>query len=109
MAANRSASRWNARAKYYACDARETHVDNAPESEMDLLIVNPPRAGLKSGIARIDVLSPRHIFMMSCNLSTLSTDLKALEERGYRAEQLSGYDMFPFTNHREITVFMSRG
>jgi 23S rRNA (uracil1939-C5)-methyltransferase len=47
---------------------------------------------------------------VSCNLPTLTRDLRALSERGYEVEMVKVVDMFPQTHHVEtISVVRARG
>jgi 23S rRNA (uracil1939-C5)-methyltransferase len=68
----------------------------------DVVVVNPPRAGLDSRVT--DVLSrtpPSRgaLIYVSCNPATLARDVRRLPN--YRIESLRGFDMFPQTAHVE--------
>ena len=105
-AANRTLSSWGDRNRYLVSDARATNT--ARPQTVDLLIANPPRAGLREGVRLIDDMKPNRIFLMACALESLVKDLRALLARGYAIERIVGYDMFPWTSHVETTVLLRR-
>ena len=39
---------------------------------------------------------------------TLARDLKLFRKKGYQARKAQGVDLFPFTNHVETVVLMSK-
>jgi 23S rRNA (uracil1939-C5)-methyltransferase len=75
----------------------------------DLVIVDPPRAGLGERVARrlAELAAPRLTYL-SCDPATLSRDLRLLLESGYRAEQVHMIDLFPQTFHIESLVQLVR-
>ncbi len=80
---------------------------NLQKSPLDLLLADPPRAGLspevRKGILR---LSPPHVLMVSCDPPTLSRDLAALKER-YAVTRLTLLDLFPQTHHVETVALLA--
>jgi hypothetical protein len=102
-AAQRSVSRWSDRVAYRIADARLP--SGLPSFTPDIVIANPPRAGLKKGIEQLIELRAEHVFLMSCSLESLHKDLAGLITAGYAVVEVRGYDMFPFTDHLETTVF----
>jgi len=72
----------------------------------DVVIVDPPRAGMHEKVAReIISLSPRVIVYVSCNPSTQARDLKIICESGrFSIESIQPVDMFPHTHHIENVV-----
>lgn len=75
----------------------------------DVIVVDPPRKGCDSKL--LDALGkakPRRIVYVSCDPSTLSRDLKYLENEGYKTIEVQPVDMFPMTKHVECVVLMSR-
>jgi 23S rRNA (uracil1939-C5)-methyltransferase len=84
----------------------------APTAELvipDLIIVDPPRAGLGERVARTLAISgaPR-VTHVSCDPATLARDLAALVSGGYRIEQVHLVDLFPQTFHIETVVHLAR-
>jgi 23S rRNA (uracil1939-C5)-methyltransferase len=75
----------------------------------DLLVVDPPRAGLSPKIVRrvIDA-SPRRIVYVSCNPTTLAPNAAQLTEAGYALRRVRPVDMFPQTPHIECVAVLDR-
>ena len=75
----------------------------------DLVVLDPPRAGLGNiGVNLLARCRPRRIVYVSCDPVTLSRDLKALIESGYRLDRLHMVDMFPQTSHQETVAALTR-
>jgi 23S rRNA (uracil1939-C5)-methyltransferase len=75
----------------------------------DLLIVDPPRAGLSQKVVRrIIETAPSRIVYVSCNPTTLAPNAAQLTEAGYRLERVRPVDMFPQTPHIECVAELSR-
>jgi 23S rRNA (uracil1939-C5)-methyltransferase len=71
----------------------------------DLLIVDPPRAGLSQKVVRrIVEAGPRRIVYVSCNPTTLAPNAAQLVEAGYKLERVRPVDMFPQTPHIECVA-----
>jgi 23S rRNA (uracil1939-C5)-methyltransferase len=73
----------------------------------DVVIVDPPRAGLQ-GTAVKTVLSfgAKRIIYVSCNPATQARDTVVLNQGGYELKSMTLVDMFPHTPHVEtIGVF----
>ena len=69
----------------------------------DVVVVDPPRAGLAGkALRRMARLGRRRIVYVSCNPTTLASDLKALrDDFGYELRRCRPVDMFPHTPHIE--------
>jgi 23S rRNA (uracil1939-C5)-methyltransferase len=74
----------------------------------DLVVLDPPRAGLKGGAVAYAALARSHILLCSCNPAVLSVDLGALAEQGFAPESVTAFDMFPQTEHVEVAVWLRR-
>lgn len=75
--------------------------------KFDILILDPPRPGLASDVAkRILDSSPNRIVYVSCNPATLARDLKKFNEK-YNLDSLRMIDFFPNTYHVEALAFLS--
>ena len=75
----------------------------------DVLVVDPPRAGLSQKIVRrVIEASPKRIVYVSCNPTTLAPNAAALVEAGWRLERVTAVDMFPQTPHIECVALLCR-
>ena len=91
-------------------DLKETLLSSRRQGETlpppDVVIVDPPRAGMHEKVAReIVSLAPRTIVYVSCNPATQARDLKIICQSGkYSIEFIQPVDMFPHTAHIENVV-----
>ena len=69
-------------------------------------LADPPRAGLKSGLAALAGITGGWLAMCSCNPVTLARDLRSLLELGFELESLLAFDMFPQTHHLETLAWL---
>ncbi len=76
--------------------------------EVDLVVLDPPRAGAKAAIPALLKLSPKYVAAISCDPATLARDLKMLVEGGYAIESVTPFDMFPQTHHVEVLVWLAK-
>jgi 23S rRNA (uracil1939-C5)-methyltransferase len=68
----------------------------------DIIIVDPPRAGLELAVLdAITELKPTMLAYVSCDPSTLARDAKRLRSAGFALEHITPFDMFPQTYHIE--------
>ncbi len=77
--------------------------------QVDVVFMDPPRSG--STIQFMDAVAtikPKKVVYISCNPVTQERDLEYLTKRGYKAEIAVPVDMFPWTEHVETVVLMSR-
>ena len=74
----------------------------------DIVIVDPPRKGLKGIIPAIVSLEAPFIFYISCVPPILARDLGALIKAGYTIKKVIPFDMFPQTFHLETLVVLAR-
>ena len=75
----------------------------------DLVVVDPPRAGLSAKVVRrIIEASPKRIIYVSCNPTTLAPNAAQLVEAGWTLERVSPVDMFPQTPHIECVALFER-
>ncbi|WP_436700047.1 23S rRNA (uracil(747)-C(5))-methyltransferase RlmC [Nocardioides sp. BYT-33-1] len=76
-------------------------------AEADLVVVNPPRRGLGTALARrLEESGAEHVLYSSCNPTTLARDLGELAS--YRPVRARLLDMFPQTPHAEVLMLLSR-
>ena len=86
--------------------------------EADILIVDPPRRGLDSGVVQLLVnkhdtaeLSPnlKRIIYVSCGFEALESDTRSLLESGlWRVKSADGFILFPGSDHVETVVVFDR-
>lgn len=75
----------------------------------DVIIVDPPRAGLAPAVSDALVkLAAKRLVYVSCDPATLARDLRRLLSVGYRLEYVQPVDMFPQTFHIESVSFLTR-
>ena len=74
----------------------------------DLVVVDPPRAGLGEAVASSAEGARRHIALCSCNPRTLVADLDKLRALGFQIDEATAFDMFPHTKHVEVLVWLQR-
>ena len=80
-------------------------VINTIKDKPDIIILDPPRSGVHPVAMNYVVkFNAKDIIYVSCNPKTLVTDLKVLEEAGYKIEKTLLMDMFPNTPHVETVV-----
>jgi 23S rRNA (uracil1939-C5)-methyltransferase len=73
----------------------------------DLVILNPPRAGVAAPVlAALGAQPPARIIYVSCEPATLARDIQRLGD-GFRVTSLRAYDLFPQTAHVETVVELS--
>lgn len=76
----------------------------------DLVVVDPPRDGLGTAVtAALGKIRPPRITYVSCDPATLSRDLAALLESGYRLDRMHLVDLFPQTFHLESVTQLVLG
>ncbi len=88
-------------------EAPAEEVLPALDVKPDVVIVDPPRAGLdKRALDALVHLAPQRIAYVSCDPSTLARDAARLISEGFRLLQVTPFDLFPQTYHIEsISIF----
>lgn len=85
-------------------------VREFPDEDADVLVVDPPRAGLES--AAIDLIastSARDVAYVSCDPATLARDLRRFEDEGaFTTVSATPVDLFPQSYHCETVVHLTR-
>ena len=81
----------------------------ALEDSVDLLVMDPPRAGLAPAVHdALGKLLPRQIAYISCDPATLARDLKKILAKGYELVSVTPFDQFPQTGHIESISILSK-
>ena len=84
-------------------------ADRGAKLRPDLVVADPPRAGLGERVARsLARISAPRLTYVSCDPATLARDLVTLTGAGYRVEQVHLIDLFPQTYHIESVVELVR-
>ena len=96
--------------QFYQNDAGKFLVEMAGQgAKVDVVLMDPPRSGsTEEFMNSVAQIGPERIVYVSCNPETLVRDLKYFKKKGYRVSKGVGVDMFPFTEHVETVVLMSR-
>ena len=90
----------------FICDKVENQIDKF--KEIDLIIVDPPRAGLDTRTKEyLKKINPNKIIYISCDPVTLVRDLNDLDET-YKVNFIKPYNMFPRTYHCESITVLER-
>lgn len=75
----------------------------------DGLLLDPPRAGAREVVERLDRIAPGRIVYVSCHPGTLARDAGILvRDQGYRLRGAGVMDMFPHTGHVESIALFER-
>jgi 23S rRNA (uracil1939-C5)-methyltransferase len=97
-------------ARFFAGNVGQTIEELREEAGApDVVVVDPPRAGLAGkALRRTGALGAQRIVYVSCNPTTLASDLQVLrDEFGYALERCRPVDMFPHTPHVESVSALS--
>ena len=96
-------------AVFHVGDAGEFMEKNAAALKCDVLFMDPPRSGSTEKFLNAAVkAAPNRIIYISCGPESLKRDLNILTKKGYAVKRIQPVDMFPFTEHVETVVLMSR-
>ncbi|CAN5730941.1 23S rRNA (uracil(1939)-C(5))-methyltransferase RlmD [soil metagenome] len=98
-------------AKFFAGNVGQTVEELVGEAgSPDIVVVDPPRAGLAGkALRRMGELGAARLVYVSCNPTTLASDLKVLrEEYGYELVRCRPVDMFPHTPHVESVSLLEK-
>ena len=80
----------------------------APIDAADLVVLNPPRAGLDERVAAaVARLRPRRCAYVSCNPASLGRDLARLSAAGLVPYRITPFDMLPHTPHVEVLALLA--
>jgi 23S rRNA (uracil1939-C5)-methyltransferase len=109
-----SCGRWTTRrlggkrAKFLRADAGRFMKEKWSEcDETDLVIADPPRAGLHPEVtAQLLRRRPKRVVLVSCDPATLARDLRSLVRGGYGVRKLIPVDIFPQTAHLETVALL---
>lgn len=82
--------------------AQAKQLGNVVPRPLDVLVVDPPRAGLPPKVVRSVLrLAPKHLIYISCNPQSFRDNVQAMR-RQFQVEQITPVDLFPHTPHIEL-------
>lgn len=94
---------------YYAANIEKDWNRIGPKiSNADLLILDPPRKGIKKLCKKIIDLKIPLIIYVSCSPPDLARDLKKFTDNNYKIQKIKPFDMFPQTYHLETVAILSK-
>ena len=74
------------------------------------VVLDPPRKGCDKKVIDAIILSKvQEIIYISCNPATLARDAKILFDAGYKLYEITGFNMFPQTEHVETLAIFKKG
>ena len=82
-------------------------LERSPES-FDLVVADPPRAGLSDLAGEIARRARTAIFYVSCDPASLARDLRTILALGFEVESAQLEDFFPLTHRVEAFVSLRR-
>lgn len=68
----------------------------------DLVVVDPPRGGLRRDVEAVRRLSRKAVVLVSCDAARFCDDAAALQAEGMTLAECVCVDMFPHTRHIEV-------
>jgi len=87
---------------------REQRFGSASLPPADLMLLDPPRAGLQAeGTAAVLAAQPERVLLVACSLQAAARDL-AMLQHAYRVESVRLCDLFPHTEHVETLLLLRR-
>jgi tRNA/tmRNA/rRNA uracil-C5-methylase (TrmA/RlmC/RlmD family) len=75
----------------------------------DVVVLDPSREGAGRAVMRALTESrplPRRVASVSCDPSTFSRDLRVMLDADWRVRSITGYDLFPMTEHVELVAIL---
>jgi len=75
---------------------------------LDAVLLDPPRAGAAGQVAEIAQSKVPRVVYASCDPGSFARDARALQEGGYRLQQLIPIDQFLWSAHLELIALFDR-
>lgn len=100
----------NAKVEDFLKNIKETGLESRPVSNVDLLIIDPPRDGMHpDALPNIIDFWAELMVYVSCNPATLARDLDYIVKNSdYKITDITPVDMFPHTHHIETVVRLEK-
>ncbi len=93
--------------EFFAADAAAASARFGGEG-LDLIVLDPPRAGSYQAVEQILQISPKRVLYVSCDPATLARDLAPLVSDGYEVVSSQPFDLFPQTWHIESMTLLQK-
>ena len=95
--------------KFVNGDVKEYLRLSTLDERAEVIVVDPPRTGCdKELLVGMAQANPDRIVYVSCNPATLARDIAVLGEEGFEVMKVCPVDMFPWTEHVECVVLLSK-
>ncbi len=108
-AAARAAREQSLSGRFVVDDAiRYASARERDTKSFDLVLVDPPRAGVKAGLGAMARICGRALCVVGCDPVTFARDLRGFLDAGFELRHLEGFDMFPQTHHLEALAWLER-
>ena len=92
----------------YICGKAEEELPRL-DIKADVAILDPPRAGCRPELLKaVASAGVKRIVYVSCDPATMGRDLKELIKLGYRLDETTPVDMFPWTGRIEAVSCLTR-
>lgn len=76
--------------------------------KIDLVVLDPARAGALTQIEQLAQTQVPKIIMISCNPKTAARDIKILIENGWKMQKITPIDQFTYSNHIELVTILKK-
>lgn len=95
--------------EFFAGDVLATWSDQQRALAGDVLVVDPPRAGVHPKLlSALADSSARRIVLVACRLESGARDAAVLAARGWQLASVDAFDLFPHTPHLECVLTLER-
>lgn len=85
----------------------EDYLHSQNPGSVDLLVVDPPRAGLSPEVRQALTISrPSCMVYVSCDPVTLARDVGEFVRNGFKLERIEAFDFYPQTDHLEMLAVL---
>ena len=86
----------------------ERALRNPRWRSVDLVVLDPPRAGAGRGVVEAIVArDPRAVAYVACDPAALARDVRTFRDAGFRLSTLRSFDLFPMTHHVECVALLT--
>ena len=75
---------------------------------IDLVVLDPPRAGALAQVQQLAQSDIPTIIMISCNPKTAARDIKILVDAGWKIQKITPVDQFTYSNHIELVCVLKK-